>query len=69
MSHSSLDGVVGVCTRPELYRVYFLWASGQVWPGVCLWVSAPGVHSSGSTCQTGVYVLEAGHVFVGVLGP
>lgn len=32
----------------------------------CMCVSAPGVHSSGSACQTGVSVSEAGHVSVGV---
>lgn len=40
-----------------------------MWAGVARCVSVgecTGVHSSGPACQSGVYVFEAGHVFVGM---
>lgn len=57
---------VGVCVCAQGLSCAESTLCGHVWPGVCLWVSAPGVHSSGSACQTGVYVFEAGHACVGV---
>lgn len=65
-SHNSLGWGVCVRTRTELCRIYSLWACGQVWPGVCLWVSAPGVCIQVGQHARQVCMFEAGHACVGV---
>lgn len=57
---------VGVCVCAQGLSCAESTLCGHVWPGVCLWVSAPGVCIQVGQHARQVCMFEAGHACVGV---